>query len=244
MLAFLGEVFIALFRLLTGRARFRRSDLLLFIQETGVDALPIVGLISLLVGLILAFIGAIQLAMFGAQVYVANLVGLGMTREMGAMMAAIIMAGRTGASFSAQLGTMQVNEEIDALKTFGFPPMEFLVLPRMLALILMMPLLVIYADTLGILGGMMVGIGLFDISPLQYMEQTRSSISLTDIGVGVFKGVVFGVLIAVAGCMKGIQCGRSASAVGEATTSAVVLGIVAIIVSDALMTLITNALGV
>ncbi|MCP4288504.1 MAG: MlaE family lipid ABC transporter permease subunit [Gammaproteobacteria bacterium] len=244
LLAFLGEVATALLRMLTGRARFRRSDLSLFIQQTGVDALPIVSLISILVGFILAFIGALQLAMFGAQVYVANLVGIAMVREMGAMMAAIIMAGRTGAAFSAQLGTMQVNEEIDAFKTLGIDPIEYLVLPRMLALTLMMPLLCIYADLLGIVGGMLVGISLFDISPTQYIEQTASAVMLVDIAVGIVKSIVFGVLIALAGCMKGIQCGRSASAVGEATTGAVVTAIVAIIVSDAVMTLIANALGV
>ena len=244
LLAFLGEVSLAFARMLTGRARFRRSDLALFIQQTGVDALPIVSLISVLVGLILAFIGALQLALFGAQVYIANLVGIAMVREMGAMMAAIIMAGRTGAAFSAQLGTMQVNEEIDAFKTLGIDPVEFLVLPRLLALTLMMPLLCIYADLLGIVGGMLVGIGLFDISPTQYIEQTVSAVTLTDIGVGMVKSVVFGLLIALAGCMKGIQCGRSASAVGEAATSAVVAAIVAIVVSDAIMTLIANALGV
>jgi len=182
--------------------------------------------------------------MFGAQIYVANLVAIGMVREMGAMMAAIIMAGRTGAAFSAQLGTMQVNEELDAFRTLGISPVEYLVLPRMLALVLMMPLLCIFADLLGILGGMAVGVTLFDISFMQYLEQTRASIDLTDIAVGMVKSLVFAVLIAVSGCLKGIQCGRSASAVGEATTSAVVMAIVAIVVSDAIMTLITNALGV
>ena len=244
LLSFLGEVSIAFGRLLLGRARFPRSDFFLFIQQTGVNALPIVALISLLVGLILAFIGALQLAMFGAQIYVANLVAIGMVREMGAMMAAIIMAGRTGAAFSAQLGTMQVNEELDAFRTLGISPVEYLVLPRMLALVLMMPLLCVFADLLGILGGMAVGVTLFDISFMQYLEQTRASIGLTDIAVGMVKSLVFAVLIAVSGCLKGIQCGRSASAVGEATTSAVVMAIVAIVVSDAIMTLITNALGV
>jgi len=244
LLSFLGEVSIALGRLLMGKARFPRSDFFLFIQQTGVSALPIVALISVLVGLILAFIGALQLTMFGAQIYVANLVAIGMVREMGAMMAAIIMAGRTGAAFSAQLGTMQVNEELDAFRTLGISPVEYLVLPRMLALVLMMPLLCIFADLLGILGGMAVGVTLFDISFMQYLEQTRASIDLTDIAVGMVKSLVFAVLIAVSGCLKGIQCGRSASAVGEATTSAVVMAIVAIVVSDAIMTLITNALGV
>ena len=156
MLAFLGEAFVTFLKFLAGRARYRRSDLLLVLQEVGVQALPIVTLISFLIGVILAYVGAIQLRQFGAQAYVADLVGIAMTREMGAMMAAIIMAGRTGAAFAAQLGTMQVNEEIDALTTLGISSMEFLVLPRMLALALMMPLLCVYADLLGILGGALV----------------------------------------------------------------------------------------
>ena len=151
MTTFLGEATIAFGRFLVGRAKFRRTDLWLTIQQCGADALPIVSLISFLVGLILAFVGSIQLAMFGAQIYIANLVGIAMAREMGAMMTAIIMAGRTGAAFAAQIGTMQVNEEVDALKTMGISPMEFLVLPRMLALILMMPLLCLYSDLVGIL---------------------------------------------------------------------------------------------
>ena len=244
LMTFIGEVSVAFSRLFTGRARLRRSDLFLFVQETGAEALPIVGLISVLVGMILAFIGSLQLAMFGAQIYVANLVGIGMVREMGAMMAAIIMAGRTGASFSAQLGTMQVNEEIDAFRTLGIPPVEFLVLPRIIALTLMMPLLCIYADLIGIAGGLLVGVTLFDISFFQYLEQTRSAIDLADVAVGVVKSLVFGLLVAVAGCMHGIQCGRSAAAVGRAVTSAVVMSIVAVVVADAVMTLITNALGI
>lgn len=241
---FIGESSLGFFNLLRGKAHFRRSDLWLIIQECGPRALPIVTLISLLVGLILAFVGALQLQMFGAQVYIANLVALGMVREMGAMMTAVIMAGRTGAAFAAQLGTMQVNEEIDALKTLGLSPMEFLVLPRLLALILMMPLLCLYADAMGIVGGALASIGLFDISLLEYAHQTRSAITLNDIYVGVIKCAVFGVLIAIAGCLRGIQSGRSAQAVGIAATSAVVTGIVFIVVADAIMTVIFNALGI
>ena len=244
MLGFIGEAFLAFGRLLVGRARFRRSELVLIIQECGAQALPIVSLISVLVGLILAFVGAVQLKMFGAQIYVANLVAIAMAREMGAMMTGIIMAGRTGAAFAAQLGTMQVNEEIDALKTMGLSPMEFLVLPRMLALILMMPLLCLYADLMGILGGVVVGVGLLDLSFSQYFEQTRAGITLTDLWLGVGKSVIFGVLVALAGCLRGMQCGRSASAVGDAATSAVVTAIVAIIVSDGLFAVITNVLGI
>ena len=244
IISFIGEASLAFIKLLRGKARFRRSDLALLIQDCGAQALPIVTLISILIGLILAYMGAIQLKMFGAQVYVADLVGIGMVREMGAMMAAIIMAGRTGAAFAAQIGTMQVNEEIDALKTMGISPMEFLVLPRMLALVLMMPLLCLYADFMGILGGALVGVGTLDLSFIQYFEHTRAAISLTDFSVGLFKGAVFGILVAISGCLRGMQCGRSASAVGDAATSAVVTGIVAIIVSDSVLTVIYTILGI
>ena len=244
MIGFIGEVFVASLKMIRGTARFRITDLMLFIQQCGAQALPIVTLISLLVGLILAFVGAVQLQMFGAQIYVANLVGLAMLREMGAMMAGIIMAGRTGAAFAAQLGTMQVNEEIDAFKTMGIDPVEFLVLPRMLALVLMLPLLCIYADLMGIVGGALVGIGMLDISAVEYYNQTKASLNLTHFGVGVFKSAVFGVLVAIAGCLRGIQCGRSSSAVGDAATSAVVTGIVFIIVSDAVMTVVFTIVGV
>jgi phospholipid/cholesterol/gamma-HCH transport system permease protein len=244
IMSFIGEAFIAFTKLLRGKARFRRSDFTLLLQECGAQALLIVSLISVLIGLILAFVGAVQLRMFGAQIYVADLVGIAMVREMGAMMAAIIMAGRTGAAFAAQLGTMQVNEEIDALTTMGISPMEFLVLPRMLALILMMPLLCLYADLMGILGGVIVGIGMLDLSLSQYFHQTQAALDLTNVAIGLFKSVVYGILIAVSGCLRGIQCGRSASAVGAAATSAVVTAIVLIIVSDGLFAVICNALGI
>ena len=224
MLQFLGEAMESFGRLTIGRARFRRSDLVDIIFECGAAALPIVTLISFLVGLILAFVGAIQLTQFGAQIYVADLVGIAMAREMGALMTAIIMSGRTGAAFAAQLGTMQVNEEIDALTTFGLSPMDFLVLPRMIALILMMPLLCIYADLMGILGGALVGVGMLKLSVTEYVNETINGVSLTDFSVGIFKSAIFGVLVAICGCMRGIQCGRSASAVGLAATSAVVTG--------------------
>ncbi len=243
-LAFIGEASIAFSRLLVGKASFRRSDLVLFIQQCGADALPIVTLISLLVGLILAFVGAVQLMMFGAQLYVANLVGISMVRVMGAVMAGIVMAGRTGAAFAAQLGTMQVNEEIDALKTMGVSPMEFLVLPRMLALVLMMPLLCVYADLMGVLGGRIGGVGMLDIGLIQYLNQTKDALTLNYFFIGIFQATIFGVLIALAGCLRGMQCGRSASAVGEATTSAVVTSIVAIIVATGIITVVCNVLGI
>jgi phospholipid/cholesterol/gamma-HCH transport system permease protein len=244
LLLFTGEAVVAAVRLAAGRARFPWRGFGVMVQDCGVRALPIVSLISILVGLILAFVGAVQLRMFGAQIYVANLVGLGMAREMGAMMAAVIMAGRTGAAFAAQLGTMQVNEEIDALVTMGISPIEFLVLPRMLALVLMMPLLCIYADLMGIAGGFIVGTGMLSLPFKQYWVQTQHAVALNHFAVGLVKSAVFGVLVAMAGCLRGMQCGRSAMAVGEAATRAVVTGIVAIVVADALITVICNVIGV
>jgi len=243
-LAFVGETTTAFLKLSRGKARFRGSDFFLIVQESGAEALPIVSLISLLVGLILAFVGSIQLRMFGAQIYIADLVAIAMARAMGAIMTGIIMAGRTGAAFAARIGTMQVNEEIDALKTAGIPPMEFLVLPRVLALALMMPLLTLYADLMGILGGMIVGVGGFDIGFLEYFNETKKALTLTNIWIGLFSSLVFGVLIAVAGCLRGMQCGRSASAVGDTTTSAVVTSIVSIIIATAIITVGCNVLGI
>lgn len=244
MLGFIGDATLSLIRMARGKACYRRSDLILLIQECGVQALPIVSLISALVGLILAFVGAVQLRQFGAQIFVADLVGIAMAREMGAMMTAIIMAGRTAAAFAAQIGTMEVNEEVDALKTFGLSPVDFLVGPRMLALIIMMPLLCLYADLLGIIGGGVVGVLMLDITVVQYANQTRDALSISDFAVGIFKSCVFGVLIALAGCLRGMQCGRSASAVGIAATSAVVTAIVLIVVTDGMFAVITDILGI
>jgi len=243
-LEFLGQAVQSFGRLLVGRARFRRSDLVDVIFDCGTAALPIVTLISFLVGLILAFVGAVQLTQFGAQIYVADLVGIAMAREMGALMTAIIMSGRTGAAFAAQLGTMQVNEEIDALTTFGLSSMDFLVLPRMIALILMMPLLCVYSDLMGILGGGLVGVGMLKLSVVQYVNETINGTHLIDFAVGIFKSSVFGVLVAICGCMRGIQSGRSASAVGLAATSAVVTAIVLIIVTDGVFAVLTATLGI
>lgn len=243
-LEFIGEVFVAMVRLCSGRAAFRKVDLGLFLQQTGVQALPIVSLISALVGLILAFVGAVQLRAFGAQIYVADLVGIAMVRVMGAIMAGIIMAGRTGASYAAQIGTMQVNDEVDALRTLGVSPVEFLVLPRVLALMIMMPLLTIYADIMGVLGGLIVGVLVLDLNPIVYLNETTHALTLTTVWIGVFHGAVFGLLVGIFGCLKGMQCGRSASGVGYATTSAVVTGIVAIIVATAIITIGCNILGI
>jgi len=244
MIEFIGDAALAFFRLLRGKARFRSCDFFLAVYECGVQALPIVSLISLLVGLILAFVGAVQLTMFGAQIYVASMVGIAMVRVMGAIMTGIIMAGRTGAAFAAQLGTMEVNEEIDALRTMGINPMEFLVLPRMLALALMMPLLCIYADLMGIVGGMIVGVGMLDLNVAEYINMTIETVSIKEFWIGLFQSSVFGVLVALSGCLRGMQCGRNSTAVGFAATSAVVTGIVSIIVSTAIITVLCNIVGI
>ena len=243
-LSFLGELLVALWLFIRRRARVPVRDIWVILDECGPGALPIVTLISVLVGVILAFIGAQQLRQFGAQIYVANLVSVAMLREMGAVMAGVIMAGRTGAAFAAQLGTMQVNEEIDALKTLGISPMQYLVVPRVVALIIMMPLLCVYADALGIAGGALVSALTMDISLVQYFNQAQTAVHMRDFWLGVSKSCVFGVLIAIAGCISGIRCGRSASAVGIAVTSAVVSGIVAIVLSDAVFAVLTEILGI
>ncbi len=241
---FVGETALSFKRFFSAKARFRSQDFILLLQECGPSALPIITLISLLIGLILAFMGAIQLRQFGADIYIANLVAIGMSREMGAMMTAIIMAGRTGAAFAAKLGSMQVNEEINAFKTMGIPAIDFLVLPRILALLFMMPLLTLYANVIGMMGGLFVGVGLMDITFLEYYLQTQQSITLVDWFIGLSKSIVYGFLIALIGCMSGIQCGHNASAVGQATTTAVVRSIVFIIVADAFFTLIFESLGI
>jgi len=242
-LGFLGEVCIAIGRFVTGKARFRPGDLMLALQDCGASAFGIVTLISFLVGTILAFMGAVALEQFGASIYVADLVAIGMTRDMGAMMTAIIMAGRTGAAFAAQLGTMKVTQEIDALATMGISPMEFLVLPRVIALVLMMPLLCFYSDLLGILGGSAVGTGLLGVSFATYIRETIHALTLGDILGGAFKAGVYGVIVAVTGCLRGFQCGSSSSAVGDAATSAVVTGIVYIVVACGVFALVFNRLG-
>jgi len=244
LLEFLGDVSLACVALARGRAVFQRSGLAALISQAGLEALPIVSLISLLVGLILAFVGAIQLSQFGAQIYVSTIVGIAMVRVMGAIMTGIIMAGRTGAAYAAELGTMQVNEEIDALRTFGFSPTQFLVLPRMIALVLMMPLLCIYADLMGIAGGFIVGVFMLKINPLQYLSHTWQSVHLVNFWIGLIHSTVFGVLVAMAGCYRGMRCGRSALAVGQATTSAVVTSILAIIIATAIITVVCNIIGV
>ncbi len=244
MLQFLGEVTLSLLRLLTGKAHFRPRDLWLEIEEVGPRALPIVSVISFLVGLILAYLGADQLKLVGAQVFIADLVAIGMVREVGALMTGIIIAGRTGAAFAAQLGTMQVNEEIDAYQTLGISAIDFLVLPRMLALMLMVPLLTLYAGFIGMLAGLLVSVTIFDIGVFEYYTETLRALELKHFAVGLSKGTVYGAMIAFAGCLRGMQCGRSAEAVGHAATSAVVTGILLITIVASIMTIVFYQLGI
>ena len=244
LLDFLGEIANAFSRFFSGRAYFRRDDFITIVQRCGIDALGLVSLISMLVGMILAFVGAIQLQMFGAQIFIADIVGIAMVRVMGAVMTGILMAGRTGASFAAELGIMQTNEEIDALTTLGVDPVEFLVMPRVLALVIMMPLLALYADLMGILGGFVISVGILGINPMEYLNHTQTAVTLSNVWIGLIHSFVFGIVIAVAGCLRGIRCERSASGVGEATTSAVVSAITGIVIATAIITFVCQVIGV
>jgi phospholipid/cholesterol/gamma-HCH transport system permease protein len=241
-LQFTGETVLSFGRILRGKAAFDWRLFWLTMQECSAQALPIVGMISFLTGLIFAFVGALQLRQFGAGIYVANLVAVAMAREMGAIMTGIIMAGRTGAAFAAQIGSMKVSEEIDALRTLAISPMDYVVSPRLLALSMMMPLLVLYADVVGIIGGAVVGQSFLGITWTQYWAQTVGSMGLVDIATGLVKSAIFGVIVAIAGCERGMKCGNDAAAVGNAATSAVVLGITWIVASDAIIDVIQEVL--
>jgi phospholipid/cholesterol/gamma-HCH transport system permease protein len=243
-LDFLGDIAVSFGRLITGKTYFRWDDFMLIVKRCGVDTLPLVSLISLLVGMILAFVGSIQLKMFGAQIFISDIVGIAMVRVLSAVMTGIIMSGRIGASFAAELGMMQANEEIDALKTLGVSPVEFLVIPRVLALVIMMPILTIYADLMGVLGGFVISAGMLNLNGIEYLNHTQTAVKLSYVWVGLIHSLVFGVIIAVAGCLSGIKCERNAAGVGIATTSAVVTGITGIVIATAIITFICQILGV
>ena len=219
-------------------------DCLVEMQQCWVSSLPIVSLVSFLVGVILAFQAAIQLRQFGAAVFVADLVGLAVVREMGPMMAAVVVAGGTGAGFAAQLGNMKVDQEIDALETLGISSVDFLALPRLLAAAVMMPILALYANVLGILGGMFVSATMLDIPATAYWIETQNRVGFSDVTSGLIKSLFFGVAVGLAGCLRGMKCDRSAAGVGAATSSAVVTGITLIVLSDALFAMIFNVLGI
>jgi phospholipid/cholesterol/gamma-HCH transport system permease protein len=242
-LALVGDVTSSLGRLLARRARVRLKDVVTEMYEAGAQALPIITLTSGLLGAIMAFVGASALRPFGAGLYVANVVAIAMLRELAAVMTAIVMAGRTGSSYAAQLATMKLTQEVDALETMGVGTIDFLVLPRVLALSLMLPLLCVYADFVGLVGGGVVAVGMLDLSPVQYVHQTRAAASVTTFLIGVGKSGAFGVLVAFLGCRAGIRTYRSAAAVGRAATAAMVSAIVAIIVADGAFAVLFQVLG-
>jgi phospholipid/cholesterol/gamma-HCH transport system permease protein len=244
MISFVGECSLGSINAIRNPRRFRGIDCLVEMQQCWASTMPIVSLVSFLVGVILAFQAAIQMSQFGASVFVADLVGLIVVREMGHMMAAVIVAGGTGAGFAAQLGNMKVGEEIDALETLGISSVNFLALPRLLAVTVMMPILALYANVLGILGGMFVSATMLDIPATAYWIETQNRVGLTDIASGLIKSLFFGLAVGLAGCLRGMKCERSTAGVGAATSSAVVTGITMIVLADALFAVMFNVLGI
>ena len=240
---FVGECVLGAQRLARNPKKFRWRDCLSEMQQCGAMALPIVSLVSLLVGVTLAYTGSVVLRQYGGDIYIADLIGLSMVREMGAMMTAVVLAGRTGAAFAATLGNMKANEEIDALEALGIPAVQFLVLPRLIALGVMMPLLALYANALGIIGGLSVAYGLLGIPPAAFWAEMLTIVDLSDLSTGVIKAVTFGLIVGLSGCLRGLQAERSAGGVGRAATSAVVTAILLIIIADAIYAVLFNALG-
>ena len=241
--SFAGSVFLALGHILFHPRSLRRDDTLLYMQKTGVDALPIVGLISFLLGLIIAFMSSVQLQQFGANVYVASLVSLAMTRELGPIMTAIIVAGRSGSAFAAELGTMKVSEEVDALFTMGFDPTRFLVVPKLLASVIVVPFLTLFSDLFGIAGGLLVGVFMLDLTAGAYIAKTVETLALFDVYWGLLKSAVFALLISWIGCFRGFRVAGGAASVGQATTSAVVSSIFLIILTDSVFSVILRYWG-
>jgi phospholipid/cholesterol/gamma-HCH transport system permease protein len=241
---FVGEIVLGLTRCVKLTCRMRGCDLRRELVNCGPSAVAIVSLISFLMGLIMAFIGAIPLRWFQAENYVASLVGIGMLRLLAPVMVGIVMAGRTGAAYAAELGTMTVNEEVDALRTLGVPPVDFLVMPRFLSLTILAPLLCVFADLVSILGGAVVAICYLGLSPLSYFSTLTSTTRPNDLVVGLVTALILGMLDAICGCYHGIQCGRSAAAVGKATTAAVVSSIICIVIATSLITVITVVLSI
>ncbi|MBQ8480973.1 MAG: ABC transporter permease [Alphaproteobacteria bacterium] len=243
-LEFISAVFSGIGRCLSFSSIMRKTDFFAALEDCGPKAIGIVCLISFLIGLILAFVGAVQLQTFGAQIYVASLVTIGMCRIMGAIMVGVIMSGRTGSSYAATIGTMQVNEELDALQTMGLSRIDFLVLPRLFALLIALPILTMIADFLGMLGGAFVGVFLMDIPHQEYWKYAFNSFHLNNFLVGVFHSFCFAFIISLCGCYSGLKCGKNADSVGKATTQAVVSAIVWMIVVTGIITVICQELGI
>lgn len=243
LVGFVGELTSALVWAARCPGKVRWSDALLVAENVGINALPIVALISFLIGLIMAFQSAVAMGKFGAEIYVADLVGLSMLRELGPLMTAIILAGRSGSAFAAELGTMKVNEEINALTTMGLDPVRFLVVTRVLAAVAMMPLLTVFSNLMGLVGGAVVFLS-FDFPLITYVNQVRGAVAMNDLLGGLLKAFVFGILVAGIGCLRGLQTKSGASAVGLSTTRAVVSGIVLIVLADGLFSILYYYLGI
>ena len=238
LISFFGSVFVEMIHVLVHPKSLRKDDTIQAMENTGVDALPIVGLISFLMGLIMAFMSSAQLQQFGANIYVASLVGLAMVRELGPLMTGIIVAGRSGSAYASEIGTMKISDEIDALFTMGFPPTRFLVIPKMVATVIVVPLLTLFSDLFAILGGLLVGVFMLDLTASGYIAQTIKTLYLFDIFWGFLKSGVFAMIITWIGCLRGFQVRGGAASVGEATTSAVVSGIFLIVVANSIFAVI------
>jgi phospholipid/cholesterol/gamma-HCH transport system permease protein len=242
-LTFVGEVLLSVGRLMRGKSGMRWSDLAWQVEQTGPRSLPIVALVSFLVGLIVAYMGAAQLQRFGAQNFIADLVTVGVVREVAALLVGIVLAGRVGAAFAAQIGSMRANEEVDALTTLGVNPVDFLVLPRVLALLIVGPMLTAFAAVVGMGVGWLVAVGLYGVTPLEYVYASAQALTLPHVLIGLLKGTVYAVLVALSGCLQGMSAGRSAQAVGDATTAAVVQAIVWMVVAASVLTVVFQQLG-
>ncbi|MBU0480401.1 MAG: MlaE family lipid ABC transporter permease subunit [Proteobacteria bacterium] len=242
-LTFLGATIFSFFDIVRHPSSLRKNDTIDYMKKVGVDALPIVGLISFLLGLIMAFTSSVQLQQFGANIYVASLVSLSMTRELGPIITAIVVAGRSSSAFAAEIGSMKISDEIAALKIMGFDPVIFLVLPKMFATILMVPFLTLFSDIFAIAGGLFVGVSMLDLTTGGYLNQTIETLDLFDVYWGVFKSGVFALFISWIGCLKGFQVTSGAAAVGQATTSAVVSSIFMIILVDSIFAVLLTYWG-
>ena len=242
-ISFIGSIVLSFIHVCSKPRSLRKNDTLLYMQRVGVDGLPIVALISFLMGLIMAFMSSVQLQQFGANIYVASLVGLAMTRELGPIITAIIVAGRSGSAFAAEIGTMKISEEVDALFTMGFNPVLFLVVPKLIAALVMVPILTLFSDLFAIIGGLLVGISMLDLTVNSYIAQTIKTLTLFDVFWGVLKSGVFAVLITWIGCLRGFQVRGGAASVGQATTSAVVSSIFLIILTDSIFSVILRYWG-
>ncbi|MCU0424482.1 MAG: ABC transporter permease [Candidatus Kapabacteria bacterium] len=240
---FLGEFFINVTYLIRAPRSIRWSEFPTQITKSGVGAVPIVALVGFLMGVIVGYQGAMQLAQFGAEIYLADMVAISLARELAPLMTAIIVAGRSGAAFAAEIGTMQVAEELDALTTMGFNPMRFLVMPRVLAVTCVMPFLVLFADIAGMFGGLLIGVGTLQLSVSGYLNETKVALTVAHLSSGLIKSLVLGAVVALVGCMRGFQVRGGAESVGHFTTSAVVSGIFLIILLDAVFTVIFQAIG-